>query len=85
MTVEEFVSRCEAACAGLALLFVNAPEDVFERGLEHFAANVRAGLTERLGDQMAPEKIAEVVKAMRNDARLRRREARLLGPVLGNA
>jgi hypothetical protein len=85
MTVEEFVSRCEAACAGLALLFANAPEDVFKRGLEHFTANVRDALTERLGDYMAPEKIAELVKAMRHDARLRRREVQLLGPVAGNA
>ncbi len=85
MTVEEFVSRCEAACAGLALLFANAPEDVFERGLEHFTTNVRDGLAERLGDCMAPDKIAALATAMRDDARLRRREVRLLGSVSGNA
>ncbi len=79
MTPKEFVERCEAACSGVALLFADAPDDVFEHGLEHFAAKLRDGLTERLEENMEAERIAEFVEAMTADSRLRRREIKSLG------
>ncbi|MGO8738518.1 hypothetical protein [Rhodoblastus sp.] len=79
MTPKEFTERCEAACAGLALLFGQAPDELFERGLENFAANLRDGLAERLEEDMAAERIAEIVEAMTADSRLRRREIRAFG------
>lgn len=79
MTPKEFVARCEAACAGMALLFVDAPDDVFERGLDYFAAQVRDGLTERLEEQVEAERISEVVEALTADSRLWRREIKSLG------
>ncbi len=79
MKPEEFVARCEAAGAGLALLFAHTPDDVFERGLEHFVAKVRDGLAERLEERMAEERIAAIVEAMTVDSRLRRREIKSFG------
>jgi hypothetical protein len=74
MTPREFVSGCEASCASLALHFANAPDEVFERGLEAFTTNVRGKLTERFGAWVSPAVIAGTVETMRAEVQRRRRE-----------
>jgi hypothetical protein len=79
MKPEEFAERCEAACAGLAILFADTPDDVFERGLRHFAAGVRDGLNECQAERLTEERVAQIVDAMTVDSRLWRGKIKSLG------
>lgn len=74
MTPQEFVSRCEASCADLALHFAHAPDEVFERGLDAFATKVHEKFSQRFGEWISPEAMAGTVETMCADIQGRRRE-----------
>ena len=50
---QEFIDRCVAAAAGLALFFVGAPEDEMLLSLHDVRSNLEAGLSETFGPDVA--------------------------------